>query len=147
MLRLTRPLYQVLKKSTGLVGVPVHPNPLPELTKTYESTLVALQGVPKTSVYRQAVESLVKHKLKIIQSANGDILAVEKELNEGQIEESLDIASQELNLVGKMAEWQAYVSFSQPNQITHSLLLRWEPLEEKPEPGQWEYPGQPSSST
>lgn len=44
-----------------------------------------------------------------MEGANGNIAAVEKELNEGQIEESLNIASDELNLVGKMAEWKSYV--------------------------------------
>lgn len=55
--------------------------------------------------------------------------AVEKELDEGQIEESLDIAADEMKLVSNMIDWKA-----------------WEPLEEHPEPGQWEYFGQHSSS-
>lgn len=54
----------------------------------------------------------MQHKLNIVQTANGDISAVEKALNEGQIEESLDIAADELSLVGKMAEWKACVAFA-----------------------------------
>ncbi|CAL1695919.1 unnamed protein product [Somion occarium] len=125
MLRLTRPLLtQALKTSTGITGLKVHHDPLPELKKTYESTLQALTTIPETSVYRQGVEALTKHKLNIVQSANGDIHAAEKQLDEGNIEESLDIANDELTLVGKMVDWKA-----------------WEPLEEKPHPGQWEYFG------
>ncbi|KAH7931015.1 NADH2 dehydrogenase [Leucogyrophana mollusca] len=129
MFRFTRPLLQqVLKKSTGITGLAVHPNPLPELSQTYESTLSLLSSIPSTSVYRQGVEALTKHKLNIVQTANGDIAAVEKQLDEGQIEESLDIAKDELTLAANILEWKA-----------------WEPLEEKALPNQWEYFGNTSS--
>ncbi|KIJ21714.1 hypothetical protein PAXINDRAFT_105117 [Paxillus involutus ATCC 200175] len=131
MFRLTRPLLQqFVKKTTGITGLAVHPNPLPALTQTYRSTLSVLSSIPSTSVYRQSVEALTKHKLNIVQSANGDIAAVEKQLDEGQIEESLDIAEDELKLAQNMLGWKA-----------------WEPLEEKPLPGQWEYFGNESSPT
>lgn len=108
MFRLTRPvLHQVIKKTTGITGLAVNPNPLPELTETYQATLSVLSSIPSTSVYRQGVEALTKHKLNIVQGANGDIAAVEKQLDEGQIEESLDIAQDELNLVQNMLEWKS----------------------------------------
>ncbi|THH19851.1 hypothetical protein EW146_g1389 [Bondarzewia mesenterica] len=131
MFRLTRPLLQqVTKLSTGITGLAVHPNPLPELARTYESTLTTLSSLPQTSVYRQGTEALTLRKLKIVQVANGDIAEVEKQLDEGQIEEALLIAKDEHALVGKMAEWKA-----------------WEPLEEKPEAGQWEYFGKASTAS
>lgn len=108
MFRLTRPLLQqVLKKSTGITGLAVHPNPLPELVQTYQSTLSVLSAAPPTSVYRQSVEALTQHKLNIVKGANGDITAAEKRLDEGQIEESLDIAKDELKLAETMLEWKA----------------------------------------
>lgn len=108
MLRVTRPLLQrVLKSSTGVTGLAVHPDPLPELAKTYEATLAQLQTLPPTSAYRQSVEALTQRKLKIVQAADSNVAAVEKELDEGQIEESLDIAHDELKLVSKMAQWKA----------------------------------------
>jgi NADH dehydrogenase (ubiquinone) 1 alpha subcomplex subunit 5 len=109
MLRFTRPLFQqVLKASTGITGLPVHPNPLPELTRTYESTLQLVSSLPPASVYRQSVEALTRRKLNIIRKApEGDVAAVEKALDEGQIEEALDIANDELGLVSKMLEWKA----------------------------------------
>ena len=107
MFRFTRPLLQqVVKKTTGLTGLAVHPNPLPELTETYQSTLSFLSSIPSTSVYRQGVEALTKHKLNIVQGAKGDIATVEMQLDEGQIEESLDIARDELKLVQNMLEWK-----------------------------------------
>ncbi|KAG5342433.1 NADH dehydrogenase [ubiquinone] 1 alpha subcomplex subunit 5 [Termitomyces sp. T112] len=124
MLRVTRPLANVLKRTTGITGLAVHPNPLPQLTKTYEETLSVLASIPSSSVYRQGVEALTLRKLNIVKGANGDVATVEKQLDEGQIEEALDIASDELNLAAKMVEWKS-----------------WEPLEEKPEAGQWEYAG------
>ncbi|KAJ7706133.1 ETC complex I subunit conserved region-domain-containing protein [Mycena rosella] len=122
MLRLTRPLFQALRSTTGLTGLAVHPNPLPVLATTYEATLEHLTRIPATSVYRQAAEALVQKKLDIVKAANTDIAAVEKGLGEGIIEESLLIAVDELRLSAEMLEWKA-----------------WEPLAEKPAPGQWEY--------
>jgi NADH dehydrogenase (ubiquinone) 1 alpha subcomplex subunit 5 len=58
-------------------------------------------------VYRQSVEALTQNKLTIVQGANGDIAAVEKQLDEGQIEEALDVAKDELKLVSNMIEWKA----------------------------------------
>jgi len=116
--------------TTGIYGLAVHPNPLPELTKTYESTLAALSSIPEHAAYRQGAQALTLRKLKIVQDANGDIAEVEKQLDEGQIEQAIAIAKDELGLVGKMAEWKA-----------------WEPLEEKPEFGQWEYFGKTSTAS
>lgn len=110
MFRFTRPLLQASKLSTGIHGLSVHPNPLPELTKTYESTLSALSSIPKHAAYRQGAEALTLRKLKIVQDANGDVAQVEKQLDEGQIEQAIAIAKDELGLVGRMTEWKAYVT-------------------------------------
>lgn len=107
MLRITRPLFQALKKTTGIHGLKVHADPLPELVKTYEATLTTLSSIPQTSVYRQSVEALVRHKLNLVKSANNDIATAEKHLDEGHIEEALDIASDELKLAANMVEWKA----------------------------------------
>ncbi|KAJ1311438.1 hypothetical protein OPQ81_009927 [Rhizoctonia solani] len=122
MFRLTRPLRQALKTTTGIHGIAVHPDPLPALRKTYESTLSILAQMPSHAVYRQGTEALVKHRLDLVESAKGDATHVEKALGEGQIEEVLMSAEAELSLAGKMLEWKP-----------------WEPLEVKPAPGQWEY--------
>ncbi|KJA29200.1 hypothetical protein HYPSUDRAFT_32578, partial [Hypholoma sublateritium FD-334 SS-4] len=107
MFRLTRPLLSAAKRTTGIHGLSVHPNPLPELAQTYEATLVALTSIPQTSVYRQGVEALVRNKLNSLKLANGDVGAAETLLKEGHIEESLDIASDELKLAANMVEWKA----------------------------------------
>jgi len=148
MFRLTRPLYQALKQSTGITGLAVHPDPLPALIKTYESTLTSLEALPASSVYRQGVEALTLNKLKLVKAANGDVAKAEAALDEGQIEEAIDIASDELKLTSKMLEWKACVTSlrSLVAMLKSICLYRWEPLEEKPEPGQWEYAAEYHSS-
>ncbi|KAF5314128.1 hypothetical protein D9611_006946 [Ephemerocybe angulata] len=47
-------------------------------------------------VYRQGVEALTRHRLNIVESANGDLTAAAEKLGEGQIEEALDVANDEL---------------------------------------------------
>ena len=144
MLRATRPLLQqAVKSTTGLTGLKFHPNPLPTLVSTYQETLARVAEIPPSSVYRQSVEALTQRKLKIVRDANGDIAAAEKTLDDGQIEEAIGIAQDELSLVGKMIDWKAYVChhFIWLQDLIQAILNRWEPLEEKPQPGQWEYFG------
>ncbi|KAJ6604694.1 ETC complex I subunit conserved region-domain-containing protein [Mycena vulgaris] len=83
MLRLTRPLFQALRSTTGLTGLAVHPDPIPVLTSTYQSTLAQLAHIPETSVYRQATEALVQNKLNILKAANTDVAAAEKGTGRG----------------------------------------------------------------
>jgi len=111
MFRLTRPLFQALKKSTGITGLSIHSDPLPELIKTYKQTISVLSTIPRTSVYRQGAEAFSRHKLNMVQAANGNITVAELRLKEGLIEESLEIASDELELARKMVEWKACVPF------------------------------------
>lgn len=106
MLRLTRPLYQSLR-SIGPTGLGQHPNSLPELIKTYESTLQILSAIPQVSIYRQGVEALTARKLNIVKEVQGNVALAEKQLDEGFIDESLNIASDELKLAVQMVEWKA----------------------------------------
>lgn len=108
MFRLSRPLFQhALKTSTGITGLKVHHNPLPTLLETYQTTLARLSEIPETSVYRQGAEAITLRKLNIVQNAKGDVGVAEKELDDGQIEEAIDVARDELSLVRKMIEWKA----------------------------------------
>jgi NADH dehydrogenase (ubiquinone) 1 alpha subcomplex subunit 5 len=95
-----------LKSSTGITGLAVHPDPLPALASTYKSTLSLLQSLPETSVYRQATEAITKHRLSLVESAEGDIVAAEKSLG-GMVETSLEEAKAEEGVAGKMIEWKA----------------------------------------
>ena len=53
---------------TGLTGLFTHPAPRSTLVYLYSSTLDKLKAFPESSVYRQSVESLTRHRLKIVES-------------------------------------------------------------------------------
>lgn len=80
----------------------------------------------------------------MVQAANGNITIAELGLKEGLIEESLEIASDELELARKMVEWKACVPslfISIQNFLTCFYLCSWEEPIEKFEPGQWGHIG------
>ena len=107
-----------------------------------------LSSIPETSVYRQGVEALTQRKLKIVENANGKISEAEKQLDEGHIEQSLDIATDEMNLVSKMIEWKAYAHYMSPHRKkAEGFSCSWEPLVEQPEPGQWQYFGKVATAS
>lgn len=130
MLRLSRPLFQAVhaatrtatKSTTGITGLAVHPDPLPVLLETYRATLSRLSTIPTSAVYRQGTEATIRHKLSIVEraTANGtnDIAAAERELDDGEIEEALQLARDELTLAEKMLEWKPCVS---PNVIPDAV--------------------------
>jgi len=109
-----------IQSTTGLAGLPVHPNPRPHLISTYNATLSAVSRLPATAVYRQAVESATQHRLSIVNSTE-NINEIEDKIDAGQIEEVILQAEDELRLVAKMEEWKA-----------------WEPLEVPIPKGQWD---------
>lgn len=108
---------------TGLTGILQHPNPKPALQALYTATLAELQGFPKDSVYRQAVENLTKARLAVVESEEV-VERIEDRIGCGLIEEVVIQADEELALVKKMKEWKV-----------------WESLEDKSEEGQWTYFG------
>ncbi|KAI9008321.1 ETC complex I subunit conserved region-domain-containing protein, partial [Gaertneriomyces semiglobifer] len=109
--------------TTGLFGVPVHPNPRPHLISLYQRILHTVNIIPPTSAYRQSTEALTKHRLAIVE-ATDDVPSIEEKIDAGQIEELIDQAEDELKLIPKMLEYKI-----------------WEPLEEPVPQGQWEYFG------
>ncbi|KAJ4363183.1 hypothetical protein N0V83_010303 [Neocucurbitaria cava] len=54
---------------TGLTGLLTHPSPRSTLLYHYSSTLDKLQQIPESSVYRQSVEALTKHRLQVIEQS------------------------------------------------------------------------------
>lgn len=130
MFRLSRPLFQAVhattrtaaKSSTGITGLAVQLDPLPVLLETYRATLSRLSAMPTSAVYRQGTEATIRHKLAIVEraTANGanDVAAAERELDDGQIEESIQLAQDELSLTEKMIEWRPCVKLSHQNLVS-----------------------------
>ncbi|CDZ96925.1 NADH:ubiquinone oxidoreductase, NDUFA5/B13 subunit [Phaffia rhodozyma] len=131
-------LYNLVKTTTKITGLVVHPNPLPALAHTYQATLKVLSHLPPSFAYRQGTEALTNSRLNVVNQAinqykveegktmktdgSGDraVESVEKALALGEIEEVLEIAKSEEQLAAKMLEWKA-----------------WEPLRTPTPPGQW----------
>ena len=53
---------------TGLTGLFTHPSPRSTLIALYKETLHRLDTLPEHSVYRQSVEAITCHRLKIVES-------------------------------------------------------------------------------
>lgn len=53
---------------TGLTGLRTYPNPRSSLLYLYNSTLEKLQAAPESSLYRQSVEAVTKHRLSLVQA-------------------------------------------------------------------------------
>ncbi|KAK3808714.1 MAG: ETC complex I subunit conserved region-domain-containing protein [Benniella sp.] len=96
----------VAKKTTGIYGLPVHPDPRPHLITVYNDTLKTLEKFPTHAVYRQATAALTNHRLSVVQGTE-DISKIEETLDAGQIEEVVVQAIDELKLANKMLEWKA----------------------------------------
>ncbi|SPO05801.1 related to NADH-ubiquinone oxidoreductase [Cephalotrichum gorgonifer] len=53
--------------TTGLTGLLTHATPRSTLLSLYRSTLEKLEKLPATSLYRQSVEALTKHRLSAVE--------------------------------------------------------------------------------
>ncbi|KAK7208130.1 ETC complex I subunit conserved region-domain-containing protein [Myxozyma melibiosi] len=109
-----------LNKQTGLTGIFEFPEPRPRLLRLYAETNELLQHFPETSVYRQSVEGINKHRYEIVKTTDS-IVEIEQKLGGGLIEEILIQAGEEFQLAQKMLEWKV-----------------WEPLEEEAPEGTWD---------
>jgi NADH dehydrogenase (ubiquinone) 1 alpha subcomplex subunit 5 len=52
---------------TGLTGIFTHNSPRSTLLAVYNSTLEKLKAVPESSLYRQSVEAVTKHRMALVE--------------------------------------------------------------------------------
>merc|ERR1712216_627339 len=95
-----------VKATTNLVGLDVVPNAPEILADLYTKTLEEVQSIPKTSEYRVNVEKITNYRLKVVND-KGEIDAIESVLGL-QVEEMINEAKDELNLIPKMLEWKPW---------------------------------------
>ncbi|KAJ8735771.1 hypothetical protein PYW07_007391 [Mythimna separata] len=112
----------ILKKSTGLVGMAVAPNPHHTLGSLYGKILRVLQKMPESAGYRKYTEPVIRERAAVLTQTK-DVYEIESKINCGQAEELIIQAENELNLARKMLNWKP-----------------WEPLVSKPPQGQWDWP-------
>ncbi len=127
MLRAARVLRSqyVFKETTGLVGIPVNPNPRPDYISHLKKLLHIIERFPTHSVYRQTTMALTKHRLNIVENET-DVNAIETKIDGGQIEELILQAKDEISLARKMEEWKPW-----EGQVTPAPADQWEYFERK----------------
>ncbi|GMI38781.1 hypothetical protein TeGR_g11264 [Tetraparma gracilis] len=92
------------KTSTGLVGLAVHPDPIPALIAANERLLVEVQPIPANAAYRENIEAIANFRINTCKEAPGDSYDarcehIETVVNCGQIEELIIQAEDELEVI------------------------------------------------
>ncbi|CAJ2512184.1 Uu.00g051990.m01.CDS01 [Anthostomella pinea] len=64
-----KPRYLEPGNPTGLTGLYTHSSPRSSLLYLYSRTLTKLQQFPESSLYRQSIEALTKHRQAIVEAA------------------------------------------------------------------------------
>ncbi|XP_032728056.1 NADH dehydrogenase [ubiquinone] 1 alpha subcomplex subunit 5-like [Lontra canadensis] len=112
----------LLKKTTGLVGLAVCESPHEGLRILYTKILDVLEQIPKNAAYRKYTEQITNEKLSMVK-AEPDVKKLEDQLQCGQLEEVILQAENELSLARNMLQWKP-----------------WEPLVDEPPANQWKWP-------
>jgi NADH dehydrogenase (ubiquinone) 1 alpha subcomplex subunit 5 len=99
-------------KTTGIVGLEKHPNPVPELQTVYQRILERLDSVQDSS-YKQATLELVNKRLQVLKDTQ-DPLEIQNRINDGQIEELLVMAHDELKLIPEMEKYKVWEPLEHP---------------------------------
>lgn len=113
------------KAETGLCGFPVQPAGREILTKLYENILAKLGEMEASAPYRVHMTRILNHRLDILRTTE-NILDIEAKIEDGQIEELIDDAEDELNMLPSYIEskmWQA------PNKW-HTIPVTWSNLKD-----------------
>ena len=96
-----------IKKTTGLVGLPVMNDPINTYANLCDQVLEKIQFVPENAAYRTVVEEMYKHRKKVTISGK-TVSEIEETIAAGQIEELAVQARDELELIPKMREWKPW---------------------------------------
>jgi NADH dehydrogenase (ubiquinone) 1 alpha subcomplex subunit 5 len=102
------------KTTTGLVGLRVDPNGQETLHALSASVLTAIQKIPASAQYRIDVEKWFTY-IQNITTKSSDIKIIEDEIDLGQIEEVIEMAKTELELIEYYTGYKLYV-------LLHSII-------------------------
>jgi NADH dehydrogenase (ubiquinone) 1 alpha subcomplex subunit 5 len=101
------------KTTTGYVGLAVEPDAKPILLSLYAKTLDALQAVPPTAEYRKTVEAMTKERLAAVEKTD-NLEAIEAAIGCGQVEQLIEQAKDELSLIPKLVDANAFAPYDGP---------------------------------
>ena len=99
LLAAVKPQFLETGAPTGLTGLRTHPSPRATLSYLYNSTLDKLKRIPESSVYRQSTESLIKHRLGVVESIKPEGYEAYQERVRKQLEEQKDVIGSAGNAV------------------------------------------------
>jgi len=98
----------LIKKSTGIVGLDVEPRAQEVLIELYTKTLRDVKElIPDGNGYRQAVEQLASYRLDVCKTSN-NFAEIEARIGRGQVEELIEQAKAELQLIPAYAQWKLW---------------------------------------
>ena len=99
-----------LKQTTGLSGLIVDHRWRKKLMMLYTNILNEIKMVPETNVYRQTVENIYREFLRIVTNVGDtDWMIVERKIGLGQVEQLVQYAMDERELVQSYAEWKLWL--------------------------------------
>lgn len=100
-----------LAREPTVVGLKADPNPRETLKKLYQKTLSAVQEFPESAAYRRNVTAVSEYRLGVVESES-NVDEIERLLGIGQIEEIIEQANDELELIPFMAKWKPWATES-----------------------------------
>ncbi|WZN64857.1 subunit 5 of NADH dehydrogenase [ubiquinone] 1 alpha subcomplex [Chloropicon roscoffensis] len=95
------------KTTTGIVGVEVDPEAPDTLRHLLKKILREVKVIPENAQYRVSVETMANQRLEVV-SKDISPEQMEEEIGQGQLEELILHARDELSLIPKMAEWKPW---------------------------------------
>jgi len=97
------------KESTEITGLSVVPNGREVLMALFQQHLEALKTLPEDAPYRQIMEKSTRDRLKVCEE-NEKISEIERIIDTAQIEELIEMAQDEINMIPVLREtrpWEA----------------------------------------
>eukprot|EP01138_Halocafeteria_seosinensis_P011151 gb/GECG01011388.1/.p1 GENE.gb/GECG01011388.1/~~gb/GECG01011388.1/.p1 ORF type:complete len:234 (+),score=44.91 gb/GECG01011388.1/:1-702(+) len=101
------------KTTTAVTGLPVDINWRDTLSELYHKTLEEVKIMPEHVYYRQAVEAITRYRLNLIQDPSLNRDDVEETMN-CQVEQLIEMAKDELELIPQYASWRAWEEEDEP---------------------------------
>lgn len=97
------------KISTGICGLQADPQARSNLLKLYGQLRGKLQQLPEDYAYRKGMLAVLENRTKMIQNDAFTDVDLEEEIGEGQLEELVEQAHEELALAEKLSnDWKPW---------------------------------------
>lgn len=100
------------KISTGLTGLEADPSARATLLNLYgtlKTKLTTNHDIPEDYAYKKTLLSLINHRTKLLENESLTDFDLENEIGEGQLEELVEQAQEELELANKIInEWKPW---------------------------------------